>query len=84
MRPFRTAYRTISAVLWRFSFCMRLARCVSTVDSPRVEQRGDLLVRAPLRQQLEDFLLAVGQQVVGIGQAALLQPPNVVLDEHAR
>jgi hypothetical protein len=35
MSPFRTAYRTISAVLCRFSFCMRLARWVSTVDRPR-------------------------------------------------
>jgi hypothetical protein len=35
MSPFRTAYRTISAVLCRFSFCMRLARWVSTVDTPR-------------------------------------------------
>src|SRR6185437_9418249 len=31
---FLTAYNTISAVLCRFSFCMRFMRCVSTVDTP--------------------------------------------------
>src|SRR5262249_22488820 len=34
IRRLRTAYKTISAVPWRLSFCIRLARCVSTVDNP--------------------------------------------------
>ncbi len=33
-RLFRTAYNTISAVLCSPSFCIRFARCVSTVETP--------------------------------------------------
>ena len=81
MIPLRTAYNTISAVLCRLSFCMRLARWVSTVDRPEIEERGDFLVRPTLGQQLHDLFLAVRQQMVGVGQSPCPQPPHVVLDE---
>src|SRR5689334_22608262 len=45
--PFRTAYSTISAVLCRFNFCIRLARCVSTVDSPRSSRVATSLFDRP-------------------------------------
>ena len=47
-----------------------------------VEQRRDLLVRSTFREQLELFL-AICQQVIRVGQSALLQLPDVVLDQHA-
>ena len=45
--PFLTAYRTISAVLWRFSFCIRFFRWVSTVDSPRSSKFATSLFERP-------------------------------------
>lgn len=47
IRPFLTAYRTISAVLWRFSFCIRFFRWVSTVDSPRSSKFATSLFERP-------------------------------------
>ena len=49
---------------------------------PEIEQRRHLLVRSSFGEQLEDLLLAIGQQVIGIGQAALSAAAHVVLDEH--
>ena len=48
-----------------------------------VEQRGDFFVGSPFRQELEHFLFPIGQEVIRVRQAALLQLPDVVLDEHA-
>ena len=48
-----------------------------------IEQRGDFFVRATFRQQLQDFLFTIGQQVIGVGQPASLQLPHVVFDQHA-
>src|SRR4030095_12608391 len=49
-----------------------------------IQQGGNLLVRSPFRQQLQDFLLAIGEQMVRVGQPARLQTAHVVLDENRR
>ena len=47
-----------------------------------IEQRRHLFVRASFGQKLQHFLLTVGQQVIGVGEARVLQLAHVVLDEH--
>jgi hypothetical protein len=42
-----------------------------------------LLVRPPLGQEVQDLLFAVGEEVVGILEAALLELPDVVLEERS-
>lgn len=46
-----------------------------------IEQIRHFLVRSTFREQLEHLLLAVGEQMVGISQSALLQLPNVIFDQ---
>ena len=48
---------------------------------PQGQKRGDLLVRAPFGQEMQDLLFAVGQKVVRITQPAFLQRANVILDK---
>ena len=47
----------------------------------KVEQRSDLFVRAPFREQVQYFSFAVGQQVIGIAQPSLLERTDIVFDE---
>src|SRR6059036_2491328 len=44
---FRTAYRTISAALWRLSFCIIRVRCVSTVLVLRLSMEATSLLDRP-------------------------------------
>ena len=47
-----------------------------------VEQRRDFLVRASFREQLQDFAFAIGEEVVGVRQAARAELPDVVFHQH--
>src|SRR6185436_12926818 len=46
-----------------------------------IQERGYLLVRPPFGEEMQDFFLAIGQQVVRVTQPAFLQGANVILDE---
>src|SRR5687767_6625446 len=48
----------------------------------QIEERGDFLVGPPLGEQLQDLLFPVGQQMVRVGQAALFQSADVVLNQY--
>ena len=48
----------------------------------QLQDRRDFLVRAPLGEQLEDFLLAIGEQVIRVGETLRLQAADVIFDEH--
>lgn len=45
-----------------------------------IQNTRDFLVGFPLRDQLQHFLLAFCQQIVGVLQSLLLQAPNVVFE----
>ena len=47
------------------------------------QQCGDLLVGLPFRQHLHHLALAEGQQLITVFYSQLLEPPHVVIHQHA-
>jgi hypothetical protein len=67
INPFRTANRTSSPVLCRFSFSITRLRCASTRVDAQLQRRCGLFVRFAFGYMLKHLAFAGRQQVQGIG-----------------
>ncbi len=79
MIPLRTAYRISSGTLCRFSFCRICVRWVSTVYRLRLSIPAISLLALAFGHQLQDFALAVGEQLVAVLGAELVELVHVIL-----